>query len=516
MLLMTTTTVRAARRTRFSWLVPPAPHGTALACVGVGTIHSLRKATTPWQASRALLGKLTRCTLRTNHPAQPSRGLLFFGGPACLHPLVLARNTRAISAVWCVHHHTCTAQRPPLRLGQGSLPTVCPLLGREVTRLPAMDLLELDVQVHPKFGLGALLTLRAIDLSAVDEPACRRNAHVEADGDGDEDSPDPFGSEASRLATVNEAGALKKWLQVDKLQPRGSAESAGVRVGDVFLRVRAAEHPQNPPGTDIETWMHVTSHAELKSAYHGRAAVRVAVARDRELVAAQAAAVATAKALVSSMRGGAQQTAAAAPAGKAVVGGGGMELRRTSSGVMKPVMMSQVETEAELRTKELLDTGLITQEEYDSIVTKTRQRRLEQARLTARQEAIRRGNVIVEAKFGKAAPLGITLHSKGGCVVHLPTLVFPKLGALLLACLSCSPSCALADTLVFVSRTWQARLPQVVLRLYARVRRRVAAGAAAGAEQRDDCAPREPPRRARHGLQHGQGEDPPGGLVVGG
>jgi hypothetical protein len=265
-----------------------------------------------------------------------------------------------------------------------------------------MDLLEFDVQVHPKFGLGALLTLRAIDLSAVDDPACRPHGNNE-DDDEEDSSPDAAADEH------------KKWLQVDKLQPRGSAESAGVRVGDVFLRVRAAEHPQNPPGTDVETWMHVTSHAELKSAYHGRAAVRVAVARDRELVAAQAAAVATAKALVSSMRGG-QQQAAGGAGSKVVVGGGGMELRRTSTGAMKPVMMSQVETEAEQRTKELLDTGLITQEEYDSIVAKTRQRRVEQARLTARQEAIRRGNVIVEAKFGKAAPLGITLHSKGGCV----------------------------------------------------------------------------------------------------
>ena len=47
----------------------------------------------------------------------------------------------------------------------------------------------------------------------------------------------------------------------------------------------------------------------------------------------------------------------------------------SSSGLVTPVGMSVLETEAELRTKELLDAGTITQEEYEFIVAKTRQRR---------------------------------------------------------------------------------------------------------------------------------------------
>ena len=269
-----------------------------------------------------------------------------------------------------------------------------------------MDVLEFEVQVHPEYGLGALLTLRAIDLSKVDELA--KDKEPDAD-----DLPDPFdvdnssGTAAETNSHSNggdESGSgindtadgttraqgVVKCLQVDKLQPRGACESAGIQIGDVFLRVRAKAGGAQ--------WTSVTSHAQLKAAYQKQNAVQVAVARDREFAAAQAAAAFAVQ---------------ASSAGSPSSAGKDARIRRTSSGILQPVMMSQVETEAEQRTKELLDSGTITQQEYDSIVAKTRQRRAEQQQALARAAAIRSGNVIVEAKFGKGSPLGITLYAKG-------------------------------------------------------------------------------------------------------
>lgn len=268
-----------------------------------------------------------------------------------------------------------------------------------------MDVLEFEVQVHPDYGLGALLTLRAIDLSKVDNSA--KDKEPEAD-----DLPDPFDPDNASSPAVEssshsaggdgdadphekDANGVAKCLQVDKLQPRGACESAGIQIGDVVLRVRAK-------ATGAK-WTSVTSHAQLKSVYQKQKTVEVAVARDREFAAAQAAAAFAVQA---------SATGSPSSAGKDA------RIRRTSSGILQPVMMSQVETEAEQRTKELLDSGTITQEEYDSIIAKTRQRRAEQQQALARAAAIRSGNVIVEAKFGKGSPLGITLYAKGNGYVR--------------------------------------------------------------------------------------------------
>ncbi len=56
-------------------------------------------------------------------------------------------------------------------------------------------------------------------------------------------------------------------------------------------------------------------------------------------------------------------------------GGGNGGGAHGSPGQQQPALMSQVESEAEQRTKELLEGGAITQAEYDSIVAKTQQRR---------------------------------------------------------------------------------------------------------------------------------------------
>lgn len=272
-----------------------------------------------------------------------------------------------------------------------------------------MEVHEFDVTVHPKFGLGALLTLRAIDFSSLNDPEdqdCVDTAETDkddveplADSSSDE-HVDPFDPDNTTALAVD---PTKRRLQVDKLQPGGSCEKAGVCVGDVVLRIRQ----QGKDGGFLSEWKPITSHRELKHAYQDQVQVRIAVARDKEFAAAVAAADI-----------GAVAAAAASPVAGSWLSGG-PHGQTENTGLSQAMMMSQVESEAEQRTKELLDSGKITQEEFDAIVAKTRERRAEQQRALKRAEAIRQGNVIVEAMFGKGSPLGITLHTKGdGCVLN--------------------------------------------------------------------------------------------------
>ena len=266
-----------------------------------------------------------------------------------------------------------------------------------------MEVHEFDVAVDPKFGLGALLTLRAIDFAHLDDPNDPFQESAEAaEASSGEESVDPFDPDNLSVPVVED---VRRRLQVDKLQPRGACEKAGIMVGDVFLRIRVAT-AGGDSDDDAAAWSIVANHTQLKSAYQKQKLVRIAVARDSEFAAAQAAAtVAAVAAAAASPKAGSRRS-------------GGFGSPQKSSGLAHPLMMSQVESEAERRTKELLDSGVITQEEYDSIIAKTQQRRAESQRALARAEAIRQGNVIVEAKFGKGSPLGITLYAKGSRYVR--------------------------------------------------------------------------------------------------
>ena len=79
---------------------------------------------------------------------------------------------------------------------------------------------------------------------------------------------DPFDPDnTAAIAVGPSAVRIQKCLQVDKLQPRGASESAGIRVGDVFLRLNPNAHPDNPANVDHDTWVPLATHVQLKLAY---------------------------------------------------------------------------------------------------------------------------------------------------------------------------------------------------------------------------------------------------------